>query len=65
MTGEPFEDESESPTDPEGGEHTHMTWEDRNMLRLPPEIRRDDYGSEAEWDERTRFWREGWDQPRE
>lgn len=65
MTDEPFEDgvpetSTLDDTDLEGGEHTHMTWEERNMLRMPPEIMRDDY-TEAEWEDRTRFWREGRD----
>jgi hypothetical protein len=47
--------------DPEGNEHTHLTWEDRNSLRIPAEISREDY-SDSEWSARTAFWREGWDQ---
>lgn len=66
MTGELFEDDGLEPStsddaDPEGGEHARMTWEDRNMLRVPPEILREDY-TDSEWEERTRYWREGRDQ---
>lgn len=40
-------------------EEPPLTFEERNELSIPPEIRREDYTDE-EWTERTSFWREGW-----